>query len=123
MLRKILLSFAITHPITAKSNVNQFKNCVEILRNTINMPFKKKHAYLQSMKIPFPYPNMHMQYQTPHESLDNFESMGINYYDDDKSFIENWFDIVGIYNKKHHSLPIPIPNKKSKPTIKYNETV
>ena len=111
MLRKIAICLGLVTPNHAHSNVDEFRYCVNKLRKTINMRFEYKHKYLSNAKVPFPYPNMHMLYQTPEESLDNFEAFGINNYDESKDFIRNWFDLVTAYNSAHKSLPIKIKDK------------
>ena len=80
----------------------------EALNFTKYFSVKDRFYYLYLYDVPRPYPNMFMKYMEPEESVSLFMGFLKNNWDDDKTLQENWLEAVTIYNRKHHSLPIPI---------------
>ena len=109
MFKKILLIFISLFTSQTNANEMEIDFYLERLKASNEMPVNRRYHYLNFWGVPFPYPNMHMQYMTPEDSLDLFRTFILNNWDDNKSLQENWRETVEKYNKTHHSLPIPIP--------------
>lgn len=109
MLKKLTLAFGLsTNSFAEPIDLNLVLQHEVNLRYTQYFSVADRFKYLELYSVPKPYPNMFMGYMSPDEAITTFICHLKNRWDDDKTFSENWVEGVTEYNKKHHSLPIPI---------------
>ena len=110
-LKKFILSLLISTSANAiPIDLKEIKFYEDTLKWTKFFHPSDRMHYLYLYDVPKPYPNMFFGYMTPDESVETFIAHLKNNWDDDKSLEENWFDTVSVYNRRHHSLPMRIPN-------------